>query len=255
MSFNWEEALADLERRRAIAHQMGGPEKVGRQHKGGRLTIRERIGSITEDFREIGEFPRFPERSTNGEHTDTLPASYVCGLGSIDGRAVAIGGEDFTVRAGTPGFYLDRLKGGMGGFVEDLAYEYKIPLVLFLEGVGGDVTAQDEKGHAFLVSSWSWKRCYDLLPEVPVLTAVLGAAAGGTGGRAVLSHFSVISKGSVMFAGGPPVVKRSLGMNVTKEELGAAEIHTDISGAIDNLAEDEPDALDQIKRALSYLPQ
>ncbi|MFI5429594.1 hypothetical protein [Aeromicrobium sp. UC242_57] len=56
------------------------------------------------------------------------------------------------MRGGAPQTYLDRLKGGLGGFVEDLAHEYRIPLVMFMEGIGGDVAAQAEKGHSYLVS-------------------------------------------------------------------------------------------------------
>jgi len=71
----------------------------------------------------------------------------------------------------------------------------------------------------------------------------------------VVSHFSVITKGSVMFAGGPPVVKRSLGIDINKHDLGGAEMHTSVSGGIDNLADDEDDAIAQMRRFLSYMPQ
>ncbi|MCC3313713.1 acyl-CoA carboxylase subunit beta [Nocardia africana] len=255
MSFNWQDSLAELGRRQAAAQRLGGPERVARQHAQGRLTIRERIDMIADHFTEVGELAGFPVRDSSGKQIGTSASSYVCGLGEIDGRPVALGGEDFTVRAGAPQTYLDRYKGGMGGFIEDLAHEYRIPAVLFMEGIGGDVSAQDEVGHSYLVSSMSWKRSIGLLNEVPVLVAVLGAAAGGTAGRAVLSHFSVISQGSVLFAGGPPVVRRALGQEVDKHQLGGAKVHTSESGAIDNLARDEADAIDQIKRVLSYLPQ
>lgn len=255
MNFNWESALKKIDEAKAIAEGLGGEERVNRQHAQGRFTIRERISKISEDFTEIGEFAGFTVRDASGKEVGKLPSSYVCGLATIDGREVALGGEDFTVRAGAPQTYLDRYKGGMGGVVEDLANEYKIPLVLFMEGIGGDVSAQDEVGHSYLVSSLSWKRSIDLLNEVPVLVAVLGSAAGGTAGRAVLSHFSVISDGSVMFAGGPPVVRRALGREIDKHELGGAKVHTSESGGIDNFAVDEEDAMEQMRRVLSYLPQ
>src|SRR5690606_33183086 len=133
-----------------------------------------------EEFHEVGEFAAYQELDANGDPVAMLPSSYVCGLAKVNGRLVALGGEDFTVRGGAPQTYLDRIKGGMGGFVEDLAHEYKIPLLMFLEGVGGDVAAQEDKGHAYLVSSFSWKRCFELLAEVPVLGMISGAAVGGT---------------------------------------------------------------------------
>lgn len=254
MTFTWESALAELEKRRALSRQLGGERRVQRQKDQGRLTIRERIEAMTDEFQEIGEFTTVDEVDANGNVIGKLPAGFVCGLGKVDDRTVAIGGEDFTIRGGAPQTYLDRMKGGLGGFVEDLAHEYKIPLMMFVEGIGGDVTAQEDKGHAYLVSSMSWQRSFDLLTEVPVVGMVSGAAVGGAAARAVLSHFSVMTKDSVIFAGGPPLVRRALGIDLTKEELGGARIAT-ASGAIDNIAEDEADAIDQMKTFLSYLPQ
>jgi acetyl-CoA carboxylase carboxyltransferase component len=254
--FSWVRAVEELQRRALAARTLGGAERIERRRSQGFGTVRERLEMLTDRFEEVGELARFVERDHDGKQVEDLPSSYVCGLGEIDGRAVAVGGDDFTVRGGVPqGGYLDRRKGGMGGFVEDLAHEYRIPLVLCMDGIGGDVGAIDDKGHAYLVSSMSWRRIYEVMSEVPVVTGVLGAAAGGTGGRAVVAHFSVISKGSVLFAGGPPVVKRSLGIDVDKHELGGAEMHTSVSGSIDNLAEDEADAIAQMRRFLSYMPQ
>lgn len=255
MAFSWAEQIEELQERRAAALELGGPERIARRRQQGRGTIRERVAMLTSRFQEVGILARYPEIDSSGGHQESLPSSYVAGLGQVDGRAVAVGGEDFTVGAGAPQMYLDRAKGGMGGFVEDLAHEYRIPLMLFCEGIGGDVGGIDLAGHSYLVSSHSWGRSIELLSEVPVIVGVLGAAAGGTAGRAVLSHFSVASKGSVLFAGGPPLVRRALGRDITKEELGAAEMHTSESGAIDNIAEDEADAVRQMRAVLSYLPQ
>ena len=255
MSFTWKNALEELDKRREEARKLGGERRVDRAHEQGRYTIRERIERASTAFYEVGEFTTYDDVDAAGNLVGQLPASYVCGLADFAGRPIALGGEDFTVRGGAPQTYLDRLKGGLGGFVEDLAHEYRIPLVMFMEGIGGDVAAQAEKGHSYLVSSLSWKRSYELLSEVPVLAMVSGAAVGGTAGRTVLSHFSVMTKDSVMFAGGPPLVKRALGVDVDKYELGGAKIHTAGSGAIDNIAEDEDDAIRQMQTVLGYLPQ
>ena len=255
MSFNWDEQIKELERRRAFALTLGGAEKVERKHNNGQLTIRERIELLTESFREVGGLARMSAYDADGQVVEQFPASYVCGLGTVDGRPVAVGGEDFTVGGGGPQTYLDRMKGGLGGFVDDLAHEYRIPLMLFCDGIGGDVGSIDSYGHAYLVTSLSWGRSIELLSEVPVIVGVLGAAAGGAAGRSVLSHFSVASKGSVLFAGGPPLVRRALGKEIGKEELGGAEMHTSISGAVDNLAENEDDAIEQMRRFLSFMPQ
>ncbi len=84
----------------------------------------------------------------------------------------------------------------------------------------------------------------------------MGTAAGGPAGRAILSHFSVMVRGtSQIFAAGPPVVKRSLGQDIDKEALGGAKVAVDKAGTIQNAADTEMDAFDQIRRFLSYMPQ
>jgi methylmalonyl-CoA decarboxylase subunit alpha len=94
-----------------------------------------------------------------------------------------------------------------------------------------------------------------LLNAVPVVSAVLGAVAGLPALHAVLAHFNVMTRANAqVFPGGPPVVKAALGREITKEELGGYEVHVRESGTVDNLAEDEKGAFDQIRRFLSYLP-
>ena len=107
------------------------------------------------------------------------------GLAKVDGRDVAIGGEDFTVRGGSSGAETGA-EGGQGGFVEDLAY-YKIPLINLIDGAGGSVTSIRRRGHSILPGVDGFRRSVSLLSRVPVVSAVLGTAAGGPAGRAILS--------------------------------------------------------------------
>ncbi len=94
-----------------------------------------------------------------------------------------------------------------------------------------------------------------LLAQVPVVSAVLGSVAGAPAVNAGNCHFSVMTKNSETFVGGPPIVAQALGVTMTKQELGNYHIQAEIAGAIHNVAEDEQDAFDQIRRFLSYLPQ
>jgi acetyl-CoA carboxylase carboxyltransferase component len=190
-----------------------------------------------------------------GKLTGVLPAPYVMGLGKIAGRPVAIGGEDFTVKGGTSG-RSERRKGGQGGFSEDLAHTYRIPLVNLIDGSGGSVTSAARKGYTTFPGVHGFERSMELLGEVPVVSAVLGAAAGGPAGRAILSHWSVMVRGnSQIFAAGPPVVERSLGEKLDKEQLGGAAVAVDMAGTIDNAADSEEECFALIRRYLSYMPQ
>jgi acetyl-CoA carboxylase carboxyltransferase component len=252
----WEKSVEEIRRRREWAEAQGGANNVERQHSAGRLTVRERIGGLVDDgsFQEVGGLTASVTYE-DGVAVAATPAPYVCGLANIDGRPVAIGGEDFTVRGGTSAG-LDKRKGGQGGFSEDLAYEYKIPLVNLIDGAGGSVTSAKRRGHAVFPGVDSFDRSVELLAEVPVVSAVLGSAAGGPAGRAILSHWSVmVEDTSQVFAAGPPVVARSLGQQIAKENLGGVPVAVGAGGTIDNAAPTEEACFDMIRRFLSYMPQ
>lgn len=253
---NETEPFSELSFRRAESLKMGGPIAIERQHQAGRLTIRERIAKLVDEssFREVGTLAGTGKYDAQNRLQSVTPAPYVAGLARIDGRPVALGGEDFTVRGGTT-FGSTRRKGGQGGFVEDLAHHYRIPLVNLIDGAGGSVTSIKRRGHSVFPGVHGFERSVELLGEVPVVSAVLGTAAGGPAGRAILSHFSVMVKDtSQIFAAGPPVVKRSLGQTIDKNDLGGAKVAVDTAGTIHNAAKSEEDALEQIRRFLSYMP-
>ena len=108
----------------AEALQLGGAEAVAKHHDQGRLTDprahrRARRCGLLPGSRQAH---RAGHATTTASSSGVTPAPYVMGLAAIDGRPVAVGGEDFTVRGGTS-WSGDRKKGGQGGFIEDLARE------------------------------------------------------------------------------------------------------------------------------------
>lgn len=248
----WTPLLEELERRRAIALASGGAERVAREHKNGRSTARERILKLADEgsFLEIGTFVTTPTKDGT-----PLAATFVCGLCEIDGRPVAIGAEDFSVEGGGVGVHLPRYKGGWTGFIEEFSLGYRIPLVLLINGVGGSVILQEAIGYPELQAGKSTYPMFDIMQWVPVLTAVLGPTAGSSAARAHMSHFSVMTKDNgCLFAGGPPVVKQALGLEIDKFALGGVDVHVRSSGIIDNQAENEDDALAMLRQVLAYLP-
>ena len=255
-SADWSDELTELALRRQQAEAMGGEAAVARHHEQGRLTIRERVQGLVDagSFQEIGKLTGQGQYENN-KLVKVTPAPYIMGLAKIDGRAVALGGEDFTVRGGTS-WSGDRKKGGQGGFIEDMAHQYRIPLVNLIDGAGGSVTSIQRRGHSVFPGVHGFERSVELLGEVPVVSAVLGSAAGGPAGRAILSHWTVMVKDtSQVFAAGPSVVERSLGQKITKEELGGPALAVDVAGTIDNVAASEHDCFAMIRRFLSYMPQ
>lgn len=252
---NWRREADEIAQRRAWALEHGGPEALERYRAQGWKTVRERIDLLVDagSFQEIGQLAGAATYE-NGQLKHVTPATFVMGLAEIGGRSVVVGGDDFSVRGGSSGGY--RPKGGHNGFSGDLAYEYRIPLVNLYHGAGGSVASVRKRGHALYPGSNSSRHFVELLGTVPVVSAVMGTSAGGPAGRAVLSHFSVMVRGtSQLFASGPPVVKRALGTDITKEDLGGAKIAVDTAGTIDNAADSEEECLAMLRRFLSHMPQ
>ncbi|RZS78635.1 acyl-CoA carboxylase subunit beta [Pigmentiphaga kullae] len=255
---SWRAEADEIRRRRELARACGGEASVARQHAAGKLTVRERIDKLLDagSFQEVGQLAGRAVYA-EGRLAGFEPAPYVMGLGRISDRPVAVGGEDYTIRAGT-GFGSDRRKGGQGGFVEDLAFHYRIPLVNLIDGTGGTVNTVKRKGYSVTpgYGQDGFERSASLMGMVPVVSAVMGTVAGGPAGRAMLAHWTVMVRdSSQIFAAGPPVVERAFGVKLHKNDLGGAKIAADTAGTIDNVAPDEETCLAQIRRFLSYMPQ
>ena len=101
---SWEIEVRELERRRHLALQQGGKEGIAKQHAKGRLTIRERIDALLDkgSFHEHGRATALPDYDENEKLTGYVPANYVVGFGKIEDRRVVVGGEDFTLKGGSP---------------------------------------------------------------------------------------------------------------------------------------------------------
>lgn len=252
---SWENDVREIERRRHLAKQQGGPEGIARQHAKGRLTIRERIDALLDaaSFQEQGKATALPEYDENDQLTGYVPANYVVGFGKIDQRRIIVGGEDFTLKGGSPNAAGLR----KSVYAEHLAARYKLPLVRLLEGGGGSVKGSGRRGGTVgepVYAQPRFKIIADVMGKVPIVSAAMGAVAGFPAGRLVASHFSVMTRHTAqVLIGGPALVERALGVRLTKEELGGVDVHS-ISGIVDNIAEDEYDAFRQIRQFLSYLP-
>lgn len=252
---SWKPEVDGIEERRRRAAELGGSEAVARQHELGRLTIRERIASLADagSFREHGPIAGEAESDASGRLVSFQPANYVVGVARVDGRPVVLGGEDFTQRGGSPS------PGGLrkSVYAEDLACQSRLPLVRFLQGGGGSVTGASGKGRARpdpVTSRHRFEAIGRAMAQAPVVSAAVGAVAGFPAARLVASHFSVMTReGAQVMVAGPAVVERALGEKLSKQELGGAQVHGR-NGVVDNVVENESEAIDAIRRFLGYLP-
>ncbi|MCK1479214.1 methylmalonyl-CoA carboxyltransferase [Bradyrhizobium sp. 197] len=253
---NWKPELDELARREAFAREMGGVDKVKRQHDQGRLTVRERIDRLTDkgSFHEIGAVSGIGEYDSSGELQKLTPANCVFGRARVDGRTVVVVGDDFTVRGGSA----DASISAKPLMAEEMAHDFRLPIVRIIEGSGGggSVKTIETKGAANLPGGIGGTRWYrfttENLSRVPVVALGLGSVAGLGAARLAASHYSIMTKKSAMFVAGPPVVK-ALGQDLSKEELGGADIQTR-AGAVDHAVDTEEEAFACARRFLSYLP-
>ena len=251
---SWEPELEELRRRRALAAEMGGPERVARQHETGRLTVRERVERLLDagSFRETGGIAGAAAYGRDGSLEGFTPANMVVGSGLLDGRRVVVQADDFTVRGGAA----DAAIWEKMVWAERAALEGRTPLVRLVDGTGGggSVRSLESMGFTYVPIIPGWEAAVESMASVPVVAAALGPTAGLGAARVVASHFSVIVRGSAqLFVAGPPVVAAAMNETPDKEELGGARAQAR-AGAVDNEASDEDDALSQIRRFLSFLP-
>jgi len=127
---SWQDEVDEIRRRRAFAQAQGGEEAIARHHARGKLTIRERIDALldADSFREFGRATASPEYASDApdaEIEDWTPANYVVGFGRIDERRVVVGGEDFTLKGGSPNAAGLR----KSVYAEHLAVRHRVPLV------------------------------------------------------------------------------------------------------------------------------
>src|ERR687888_29528 len=247
---SWEPELEELRRRETLARLMGGEERVARQHASGRLTVRERIERLVDagSFHERGALAG-SGRYQDGRLVGFTPANMVVGWARLAGRRIAVQADDFTVRGGAA----DAAIWEKGAHAERIAHDLRIPLVRLVDGTGGggSVKSLEQMGFSYVPPLPGFELVVRNLSRVPVVAAALGPVAGLGAARVVCSHFSVIVRGSAqLFVAGPPVVAAAMGEQPDKEELGGARMQAR-TGAVDNVAEDEDDAVAPTRCAAS----
>ncbi len=247
----WQPEIDELTHRRELAAQMGGEENVAKHRARGKLPVRERLAILADpgSFDEIGGLTGAATYDEDQKLKSFTPQSFVVGLCEVNGQKVIVNGGDFTIRGGSGGY------GPKGNYAEQIAEEWRIPYVRLLDAAGGSVRHFEEIGRTYAISNVIGVQASRLLGMVPVAAAVMGSVAGIPAVEACISHFSVMVKDtSQVFPGGPPVVKAAHGIDITKEELGDERTQVRKGGVIDNLAENEEEAIGMIKQFLSYLP-
>jgi methylmalonyl-CoA decarboxylase subunit alpha len=247
----FENKIKELLEKRELAKLGGGQKRIDAQHKKGKLTARERIDLFLDEgsFEEFDMFVTHRCYDFSLEDQKYYSDGVVTGYGTIDGRLVYVYAQDFTV---------------FGGSLS-LAYAEKICKIMDKAmKVGAPVVGLNDSGGARIqegVNSLAgyaeiFQRNINASGLIPQITGIFGPCAGGAVYSPALTDFIIMTKeNSYMFLTGPKVVKTVTGEVVTEQELGGAMVHASKSGVSHFVAENEQEALQLIRKLLSFLPQ
>jgi acetyl-CoA carboxylase carboxyltransferase component len=248
----FEKELEELQRRKKKALEMGGPEKVKRQHDKGKLTARERVSRLLDpnSFFEVGMLNC---SDVPGMEAKTPADSKIAGFGKIEGRTVSIVANDFTVLAATS----SRVAGKKEGEVKLQAVRRGFPVIYL--GEAGGARMPDIMGAKGLASIGgggfdTFLQLMSRVRKTPMVTAIMGECYGMPTWMACLSDFVVQVKGSAMGVSGPRVLGLAISEKITDEELGGWKVHCEVTGNSDRVAEDEAECFSIIREFLSYMP-
>jgi len=243
----FEDLLKQLQERTERVLAMGGADKLARRKAEGHLNARERIDYLVDQgsFVESGMFAV----GIRPEVRDKTPAdAKVAGFARIDGREVALVSNDFTVLGASSSVTnMKKIK-----HVKQVATKRGLPLVFLGESSGARMP--DRMGSAGRATIAQDPTEYQRLRETPWVAALLGPCYGSSTWYSAMSDFVVMRKGAIMAIASPGVTSIAINKPIEPEELGGWKLLTGVSGLADLAVETDEQALDAIKRFLSYLP-
>ena len=252
------ERLNQLQELYDEAAQGGGEEAMARLKSREKMPIRERIGHALDrdaPFLEISPLAAWRSPFAIG-------SGFVVGIGTIEGVECVILGHDPSVRAGAfNNFNSKKLMRGL-----EIARENRLPYVQFVEsagadlrgqgGSGGDPEAALQRGDGHFAESG--RLFYEITElskmRIPTISVVFGASTAGGAYQPGMSDYNIFIKNqSKVFLGGVALTKMATGEDANEEDLGGADMHTQVSGLGDYLAKDEMDGIRLCREVVAHL--
>ncbi len=245
-----EEKFEELERRLAESDAAGGPDKIAKQHKGGKMTARERVLQLLDDgsFEEIDKFVVHRCNDFGMEKNIVPGEGVVTGFGKINGRGVYVFAQDFTVFGGSLSFtHAQKICKVM-----DLAYRNGFPLIGINDSGGARIQEGVESLGGYGEVFYRNVRASGVIPQISV---IMGPCAGGAVySPAVTDFIFMAEKTSYMFITGPQVIKQVTSEVIDAESLGGAKVHGRVSGVCHFHYPSETETLNKVKELMSFLP-
>ncbi|MEY8654460.1 carboxyl transferase domain-containing protein [Brachybacterium paraconglomeratum] len=242
--------VAELRERLAVAAR-GGSEAAREKHRArGKLLARERIDQLLDPgspFLEIAPL------AAEGMYDGAAPgAGVVAGIGMVHGRHCLVLANDATVKGGT--YFPMTVKKHLRA--QEIAQENRLPCLYLVDSGGAYLPMQDEvfpdRDHFGRIFYHQARMSGEGIAQI---SAVMGSStAGGAYVPAMSDQTVIVRDQGTIFLGGPPLVKAATGEEVSAEELGGGQMHTEVSGVADHLAEDDAHALAIVRDIVETLP-
>ena len=242
-----------------LAEIGGGMHHHERLAKRGKMPVRQRVMNVLDQDSPFLEIQPFAAYGTNNYN---VGGGCVSGVGIISGIECVIFANDPTVKAGAMTVYV----GEKWKRAKEIARENRIPFISFVESAGGDLNVSNnsgdtppiaptlQQGHFASTGRFFYEMTELSKLRIPVISVVFGSSTAGGAYQPGMSDYNIFIKDqSKAFLAGPPLVKMATGEESDDETLGGAQMHSEVSGLSDYLAEDEMDALRICREVVSHL--
>src|SRR6266404_4665179 len=240
----------EVRRRHAVAEAGGGAERRERQHREGKLSVRERIDLLLDEgsFEEMDKLVRHRCRDFGMEEQVIDGDGFVTGYGLINGRPAYVFAQDFTVFGGS----LSEANAQKIVKIMDLAAKTGAPII-GLNDSGGARIQEGVMSLAGYADIFLRNTLYSGV--VPQISAIMGPCAGGAVYSPAITDFILmVDQTSYMFITGPDVIKLVTHEEVTKDQLGGAHTHNETSGVAHFMCRDDAECLSMVRELLSFIP-
>lgn len=244
------EKIKELIAKREQARLGGGEKAIEKQHARGKYTAHERIDMLVDEgsFEEYDMFKLHRCHNFGMEKKQYLGDGVVAGSATVDGRLVYVYAQDFTVNGGS----LSETMSQKICKIMDMAMTMGAPVICMNDSGGARI---QEGINALAGYGEIFERNILASGVIPQISGIFGPCAGGAVYSPALTDFTLMMENtSYMFLTGPKVVKSVTGEDVDSENLGGASVHATKSGVTHFTAKTEEEAMDMIKKLLSYIP-
>lgn len=237
---------------RQAESQVAGTEEQARAKfvKRGRLLPRERVDRLLDPGSAFLELMSLAGRKMHDDRDgSTAGGGVIAGIGYVGGIRCLVTASNSAIKGGTiaPAGLHKSLR------LLEIARQNKLPIVALAESGGANLNYATD---VFVDGARSFANQARLSAAgIPQVTVVHGNATAGGAYQPGLSDYVIMVRGQTkMFLAGPPLVKAATGEDATDEELGGAELHTELVGSAEYLAENDADAIRIARQVMERMP-